>query len=204
MRLGIYLGQSPAHAANVALLLNPKTGLVYPQFHVVFDNNFTTVPHMRKVTVPPNCNKLVIGSWGKSTDDFSDLTKTWFQQTNDGSEDEVFSSSPTVKEVDDQTSSPVTQVSEGYNLPTQAQSSKGDSDTNSLLMPEIVNLEASGLCRSNRIAPQGKTSYNFFSGLSRFCAFDGLLAMNLTQPTVAFSHRCASENAAIHQFNIIN
>ena len=40
-RLGIYLGRSPAHAANVALVLNPNTGLVYPQFHVVFDENFT-------------------------------------------------------------------------------------------------------------------------------------------------------------------
>ena len=54
MRLGIYLGQSPAHAANVALVLNPKTGLAYPQFHVVFYDNFTTVPHLRKDRVSPN------------------------------------------------------------------------------------------------------------------------------------------------------
>ena len=30
-RSGIYIGRSPAHAVNVALLLNPKTGLVSPQ-----------------------------------------------------------------------------------------------------------------------------------------------------------------------------
>ena len=90
--LGIYLGQSPAHAANVALVLNPKTGLVSPQFHVVFDDNFATFPHLRKGTVPPNWNKLVIGSWEKSTDEFFDLTKTWFQPTNDESADEILSS----------------------------------------------------------------------------------------------------------------
>ena len=68
--MGIYLGRSPAHAENVALVLNPKTGLVSPHFHVVFDDNFTTVPHLRKVTVPPNWNKLVIGSQEKSTNEF--------------------------------------------------------------------------------------------------------------------------------------
>ena len=45
-RLGVYLGRSPAHVGNVALVLNPKTGLVSPQFHVVFDDGFTTVPHL--------------------------------------------------------------------------------------------------------------------------------------------------------------
>ena len=69
-RLGIYLGKSPAHAGNVALALNPKTGLVSPQYHVLFDDDFTTVPHLRKVTVPPNWEKLVLGSREHSTDDF--------------------------------------------------------------------------------------------------------------------------------------
>jgi len=53
-RVGIYLGRSPAHASTVALVLNPKTGLVSPQFHVVFDDDFTTVPRIQKGTVPPN------------------------------------------------------------------------------------------------------------------------------------------------------
>eukprot|EP00956_Cyclotella_meneghiniana_P001276 scaffold1377_cov23-Cyclotella_meneghiniana.AAC.1 len=33
-RIGIYLGHSPFHAGSVALVLNPTTGLVSPQFHV--------------------------------------------------------------------------------------------------------------------------------------------------------------------------
>ena len=37
-RLGIYLGHSPSHAGSVALVMNPKTGLVSPQFHLVFND----------------------------------------------------------------------------------------------------------------------------------------------------------------------
>ena len=43
---GIYLGHSPCHAGSVALVLNLKTGLVSPQFHLVFDDEFTTVPYL--------------------------------------------------------------------------------------------------------------------------------------------------------------
>ena len=35
--LGIYLGYSPSHAGSVALVMNPKTGLVSPQFHLAED-----------------------------------------------------------------------------------------------------------------------------------------------------------------------
>jgi hypothetical protein len=46
-RMGIYVGRSPAHASNVGLILIPRTGHVSPQFHVVYDDDFTTVPHLR-------------------------------------------------------------------------------------------------------------------------------------------------------------
>lgn len=42
-RVGIYIGRSPQHARNVALVLNIETGLVSPQFHVKFDPSFHTV-----------------------------------------------------------------------------------------------------------------------------------------------------------------
>ena len=42
-RLGLYLGFSPMHARNVALVLNTQTGLVSPQYHVKFDDLFETV-----------------------------------------------------------------------------------------------------------------------------------------------------------------
>ena len=42
-RLSVYLGPSPNHARSVALILNPHTGNVSPQFHVKFDLFFETV-----------------------------------------------------------------------------------------------------------------------------------------------------------------
>lgn len=75
--LGIYVGQSPHHAGNKALVLNPNTGLISPQFHVAFDDDFTTVPHLRKWSVPPNWANLVWSSSEKTTAEFYDSTKTW-------------------------------------------------------------------------------------------------------------------------------
>ena len=50
-RVGIYLGHSPLHARNIALVLNMETGLVSPQFHVRFEKTFETIrenpPHHR-------------------------------------------------------------------------------------------------------------------------------------------------------------
>ena len=48
-RLGIYLGQSPIHNQNVALVLDIESGYVSPQFHVKFDTSFHTV---RQQTMP--------------------------------------------------------------------------------------------------------------------------------------------------------
>ena len=42
-RVGIYLGTSPRHGRNVAMVLNRQTGLVSPQFHVKFDPSFHSV-----------------------------------------------------------------------------------------------------------------------------------------------------------------
>jgi hypothetical protein len=40
---GVYLGQSPMHASNVALVYNPATTHVTPQFHVTYDDTFSSV-----------------------------------------------------------------------------------------------------------------------------------------------------------------
>ena len=42
-KVGIYLGRSPQHARSVALVLDRRTALVSPQFHVHFDPSFQTV-----------------------------------------------------------------------------------------------------------------------------------------------------------------
>jgi hypothetical protein len=43
-RRGLFLGFSPDHSTKVALVLNLQTGHISPQFHVLFDEKFTTVP----------------------------------------------------------------------------------------------------------------------------------------------------------------
>ena len=78
-RLGIYVGHSSAHAGNVALFLNPKTGLVSPKYHVVYDDQFRTFHHMRDLKVPPNWAQLVKNSIELVTTEQYDLTKTWFE-----------------------------------------------------------------------------------------------------------------------------
>ena len=59
MRAGIYLGHSQFNAKSVALVLNPETGNVSPQFHVVFDDEFSTIPFMREGTISPNWTDIV-------------------------------------------------------------------------------------------------------------------------------------------------
>jgi hypothetical protein len=44
-RCGKFLGVSPSHSSTVGLILNLRTGYVSPQYHVVYDDEFTTVPN---------------------------------------------------------------------------------------------------------------------------------------------------------------
>jgi hypothetical protein len=76
-RLGIYVGHFSSHAGLVALVLNPRIGHVSPQFHVVFDDHFTTVPFMEKNEVPPHLAELVENSCEKVTEENHELAQTW-------------------------------------------------------------------------------------------------------------------------------
>jgi hypothetical protein len=53
-RIGVYLGHSPFHAGSVVLVFNPRTGRVSPQYHLIFDDTFSTIPYMDAGTVPPH------------------------------------------------------------------------------------------------------------------------------------------------------
>jgi len=44
-RRGQFLGYSPDHATTVGRILNLKTGFVSPQYHVIYDDKFTSVPN---------------------------------------------------------------------------------------------------------------------------------------------------------------
>ena len=67
------------HAGSVALVLNPKTGHVSPQYHVVFNNNFTTVQHMRDGTLPPSWQDMCQRSSESATNEAFDLVDIWFE-----------------------------------------------------------------------------------------------------------------------------
>ena len=73
---GIYLGRSPNHAGSVALVVNLSTGLVSPQFHVIFDDEFTTVDYLDGTTEPPNWPKLCAHALEHSTTN-NNLPHAW-------------------------------------------------------------------------------------------------------------------------------
>ena len=81
-RRGIYVGHSPCHAGSVALVLNPKTLRVSPQFHVAFDDDFSTVLFLSSDDVPPNWADLVVKS-ESSTDEDCNLVEIWVKAQSD-------------------------------------------------------------------------------------------------------------------------
>jgi hypothetical protein len=78
-RIGVYLGHSPFHAGSVALVFNPKTGQVSQQYHVIFNNTFSTVPYMDAGTVPPHWEDLLKYSSKKATDEEFSLAEDWME-----------------------------------------------------------------------------------------------------------------------------
>ena len=61
---GVYVGPSPLHASTVGLILNTKTHRISPQFHVIYDDYFETVPHSAEEP-PPNWDDLCIKGFSK-------------------------------------------------------------------------------------------------------------------------------------------
>ena len=53
-RRGLFVGFSPHHSSNVPLILNLSTGSISPQFHVVFDDQFSSVESMIIDEQPPS------------------------------------------------------------------------------------------------------------------------------------------------------
>ena len=81
------MGHLPYHAGSVALVFNPHTGQVSPQYHIVFDDTFSTVPYMDAGMVPPHWEDLLWHSTKKATNEEVELAQdcvcvcveaTWF------------------------------------------------------------------------------------------------------------------------------
>ena len=74
---GVFPGHSPSHAGSVALVLHLRTGLVNPQFHLVFDDEFSTVPYLTTSLSPPNWFSLLHHSTEKTTSDQQLKSEQW-------------------------------------------------------------------------------------------------------------------------------
>ncbi len=81
--ISVYLGHSPFHAGSVALVFNPRTGRVSSQYHVVFDDTFSTVPFMDNGTVPPHWADLHKHSTERATDEEFNLSEEWKKEMPD-------------------------------------------------------------------------------------------------------------------------
>jgi len=75
-RMAVYLGHSPDHASNIPLVLSTRTGLVSPQFHVVYDDQFTTTQCLRTNTLPANWDDLFKFKSVNSLSDSPELQST--------------------------------------------------------------------------------------------------------------------------------
>ena len=80
-------GHPPAHAGTVALVLNTITVHVLPQFHILLDDLFATVPFMNKSQLLPNWAELVKDSRELVTDERFNLEKTWLFPSADSGDD---------------------------------------------------------------------------------------------------------------------
>jgi hypothetical protein len=166
--MGLYVGRSPSHAANVALIFNPCTGHVSPQFHVIFDDDFTTVPYLCTATIPPYWADLICAS-----SKFHVYTKrqvdTWQSLPELIPENGDFTSEQT--EVPNtvlgtHTNDAASSISEGETIASilahppvsgvvtfqdQNASRNGKPQSNEWQMPGPVNLHSSGLRRSSHL-----------------------------------------------------
>ena len=62
---GVFVGPSPMHANTVGLIYSPRTHHVSPQFHVIYDDYFETVPNDRD-NPPPNWDDIIIQGYLES------------------------------------------------------------------------------------------------------------------------------------------
>jgi hypothetical protein len=157
--MGIYVGQLPSHASNVALILNPQTGHISPQFHVVFDDNFTTVPYLWTATVPPHWAELVctsskielftereVGIWQSLPELDIDPGDFTFDTSNREGEDYQAEPQNVDSHHDNTVTNRVTFSNQGQEIEIQSKlPDLSQTQPNEWQMPNIINLDSSGL-----------------------------------------------------------
>jgi hypothetical protein len=92
----VYLGHSLFHARSVALVYNPSARCVSPQYHVVFDNDFTMVPCMEEGLIPPHWSDLLQSSSELASKQAFNLAQAWLGSTGLDNTDLQFTDNPVV------------------------------------------------------------------------------------------------------------
>ena len=185
-RLGVYLGYSPFHSRKVALVLNPYTGHVSPQYHVTFDDDFTTLPFVRQGTEPPHWTTLFDQSTYKATDTPFEATEHWtspnFQPTHVNQHcprvpiaepslvPEGEKSDEAAKEPSNASTLipvPLSQGTEKETLPSTPSNpaSMAVSPSSKSDMPPMINIQEGGLRRSTR----QRVATKFFGFITYLC-----------------------------------
>ena len=208
-RVGIYLGHSPCHAGSVALVLNPRTLHVSPQYHVVFDDTFSTVPFLRAGEVPPHWKDLVANSSESVTNEKFELANIWAAEDNEDtpddkedislsisrsfdpiSQDEVRGSQP--PEGDNPSSSSNVEASEGDKSPPDSP----------LFMPEMPDLDAITLRRSSRVRRPSRKALGLVTMALTF--FTHIRAVSLTTAAPLFGHPKSHFERAMAHMSLAN
>ena len=188
-RVGIYLGHSKDHAGNVALVLNPRTLHVSPQYHLIFDDTFSTVPYMRSGEVPPNWSELVKKSQESLLTDVDfDLASNFHLDEVDAATSEYVHPPPA-----DITPSPPSISSSlkksKVTFDSKVSTEKGaveplSSNKSQLIFPKSPSLDSLSLRRSPRIKALNERKRASTSALfSRYCLISYDILKEKRQPT---------------------
>ena len=89
--------------------------MVSPQYHVVFDDKFTTVKYLQSSEEPPNLQDLFTHHTERSTDKQQKLAEEWLQPhiVEASSESNAPLEPEVIDEVMDESTAPVIQAPEG-------------------------------------------------------------------------------------------
>ena len=133
--IGIYLGHSPQHAGSVALVLNLRTGHVSPQYHIIYDDECSTVPYFSGAETPPNWSQLCQHSLEHTINEDDITSNSWLYPNHDADEN---TTSPTNHHDPDRTT-----LSTEESIPPTPSTSEGDTNE-STLDCEIVSILPEG------------------------------------------------------------
>jgi len=78
--IGIYLVHSLCRSESIYLVINLKTGMISPQFHAAYNNEFMTVPYMSSADPPLKWSQILCHSAKRSTEEQEELSYQWLHR----------------------------------------------------------------------------------------------------------------------------